>query len=130
METGHFTRDDIYTLFVTTRIVNFLKGLKVDGPTSLLDLMSRGWPDPRIQIGFDLLKQVPETGRLYFSTTQGLLPNRKFHTELFARVLREIGAIRCQNGEPIGVEGFAGLLTSAANSHCPQAIAHLLELAV
>ena len=58
IETDHFSRDDIYTLFVTTRIVNFLKGLPVDGVTSLPELMRQRWSEPRSQIGFDLLKQL------------------------------------------------------------------------
>jgi hypothetical protein len=36
-----------------------------------------------------------------------LLPNRQFRAELLARVLREIGVIRGQNGAPIGVEEFS-----------------------
>jgi len=30
METKHFSRDDLYTLFITARIINFIKGLKPD----------------------------------------------------------------------------------------------------
>ena len=107
IETDHFSRADIYTLFVTTRIVNFLKGLPVDGVTSLPELMRQRWSDPRSQIGFDLLKQLAETQRLYFATSQGLLENKKFGIELFARVLSGIGTIRCQNGATISVEEFA-----------------------
>ena len=33
IETDNFNRDDIYTLFVTTRILNFLKGLPSTGTT-------------------------------------------------------------------------------------------------
>ncbi len=104
IEAQGFSRDDVYTLFVTTRIVNFLKGLAVDGATDLLELMTRSWSDPRTQIGFDLLKQLSETGRWYFSTAQGLVENRKFRGELLARVLAEIGTIRCQNGATISVD--------------------------
>jgi len=113
IETQSFTRDDIYTLFVTTRIINFLKGLPVDGATNLLELMSRSWSEPRTQIGFDLLKQLSETGRLYFSTARGLVENRKFRIQLFARVLIEIGTIRCQNGAAISVEKFARQLVTS-----------------
>jgi len=113
IETQSFTRDDIYTLFVTPRIINFLKGLPVDGATNLLELMSRSWSEPRTQIGFDLLKQLSETGRLYFSTARGLVENRKFRIQLFARVLIEIGTIRCQNGAAISVEKFARQLVTS-----------------
>ncbi len=101
IETDNFCRDDIYTLFVTTRIVNFLKGLALHRPTTLLELMNRHWPDKRTQIGFDLLNRLYETGRLYFSTAQGLVENWKFCSELFGRVMSEISTIRCQNGETL-----------------------------
>lgn len=112
IEAQGFSRDDVYTLFVTTRIVNFLKGLPVDGATDLLELMNRRWSDPRTGIGFDLLKHLSETGRLYFSTAQGLVENRKFRSQLFAQVLSEIGTIRCQNGAKISVQEFSQHLTS------------------
>jgi hypothetical protein len=103
IETDNFCRDDIYTLFVTTRIVNFLKGLSLDAPTSLLEIISQPCADPRTQVGFDLLRQLSQTGRLFFSTARGLVENRKFRADLFARVFGEIGAIRCQNGATISV---------------------------
>jgi len=104
IESESFCRDDIYTLLVTTRIVNFLKGLVIRESTNLMELMTRRWPEPRTRIGFDLLQQLCETGRLSFSTAQGLVENRKFRTDLLARVLREIGAIRGQHGATISVE--------------------------
>ena len=85
IETDNFSRDDIYTLFVTTRIVNFLKGLSLDAPMSLMDLISKRCSDPRTQVGFDLLKQLCQTGWLFFSTARGLIENRKFRADLFAR---------------------------------------------
>ena len=106
IETKGFTRADIYTLFVTTRIVNFIKGLSIGGSTSLSELMTRTWSEPRTQSGFDLLKQMAETASLHFSTSQGFLQNRNFRTELFTQVLRESGEIRCQNGTTVSVEEF------------------------
>jgi radical SAM superfamily enzyme YgiQ (UPF0313 family) len=114
IETEHFTRDDIYTLFVTTRIVNFLKGLPVEGPTSLIDLINQRWLDPRTHIGFDLVKQLSHSGSLCFLTTQGLVKNRKFRIELFAHVLQETGTIQCQNGASLSVEEFVHQLPSQA----------------
>jgi len=106
IETNGFTRDDIYTLFVTTRIINFLKGLPIDAPADLRKLMRRSWPDHRTQVGFDLLERLAATGRLFAATTHERLVNQNFRTELLARVLRDIGAIRCQNGETIFVAAF------------------------
>jgi len=106
IETDHFTRADIYTLLVTTRIVNFFKGLPIEEPTSLIDLINQRWLEPRTRIGFDLLKQLSRSGSLCFSTKQGVVRNRKFRIELFARVLQETATIRCQNGATISVCEF------------------------
>src|SRR5262245_54982610 len=56
-----FKRDDVYTLFVTTRILNFLKGLPVKGPVDLMDLVNQTWSDPRTQIGFESIRNLAET---------------------------------------------------------------------
>ncbi len=111
IESQSFCRADIYSLLVITRIVNFLKGLPMSEPTNLRELFTRRWPEPRTRIGFDLLQQLCKTGCLSFSTAQGLVENRKFRTDLLARVFSEIGAIRCQQGGTISVEE-SGLLTT------------------
>ena len=119
IETERFKRDDIYTLFVTTRILNFLKGLPIDGHAALPDLMNRDWFDPRTQIGFDLLKQLSETGRLCFSTAHGLVENGRFRVELFARVLHETGTIRCQDDATISVDEFSQSLLTRTMQQSP-----------
>ena len=101
IETEEFSREDIYTLFVTTRIINFLKGLPLEASVDLTDLFEREWSEARIQAGFDLLKQFAETRRLYFWSKQGLAENRHFNSDVFLRVLSEAELIRCQNGTSI-----------------------------
>src|SRR5207244_3382566 len=81
VETSEFRREDIYTLFVTTRIIDFLKGLPVTSPTNLPDLVNRHWSDKRTSIGFELLRLLQRTNRLYFWTNNGLRENKKFRTE-------------------------------------------------
>ncbi len=103
IETDTFRREDIYTLFITTRIINFLKGLPLSSPADLTELLQRQWSDPRTRIGFALLGVLRETDRLYFWTKKGLRQNEKFKAEIFFRVLREAGAIGCQNGQRIAV---------------------------
>ncbi|HYY25657.1 MAG TPA: hypothetical protein VE689_09215, partial [Candidatus Udaeobacter sp.] len=107
VETDEFTRDDIYTLFITTRIINFLKGQPLTSSANLTDLLDRPWTEPRTRIGFELLKTLAETGRLYFWTKQGLVENKKFKPEIVGRVLSEAGQIACQNGNTISVGKFA-----------------------
>ncbi len=110
VETDDFDREDIYTLFITTRIINFLKGLPVSCDTELTALLSHPWPDKRSQIGFELLKRLMETQRLYFGTKDRLIENAKFRTEVFSRALSEAGKIACLNGSSIAVGDFAGVV--------------------
>jgi radical SAM superfamily enzyme YgiQ (UPF0313 family) len=112
VETDAFRREDIYTLFVTTRIINFLKGLNLSGPAELDALLDRSWPDNRTRIGFELLKLLRETNRLYFWTKRGLVENRKFRPEIFFRVLGQAGEIGCQNGRRITVGNLSHSITS------------------
>jgi radical SAM superfamily enzyme YgiQ (UPF0313 family) len=108
VETDAFRREDIYTLFVTTRIINFLKGLRLPASTDLDALLNRSWPDDRTHMGFELLRLLRESNRLYFWTTKGLRENEKFEPEVFFRVLQHAGAISCQNGQRIVVGEFSG----------------------
>jgi radical SAM superfamily enzyme YgiQ (UPF0313 family) len=106
METPGFTRDDIYTLFITTRIINFLKGLELPEAADLQDLVAQSWSNRRVGMGFELLQRLVETDTLYFWTTNGLIANHKFQPALLWRVLQETGSITCQNGIPIAVGAF------------------------
>ena len=107
VESREFVRDDIYTLFIATRIINSLKRLSPAARASLPDLLSQPGGDHRARIGLELLKRLAETNRLYFWSKKGLVENKKFKTELFLRVLREAGEITCQNGKKIAVGHFA-----------------------
>ena len=109
VETDEFRPEDIYTLFITTRIINFLKGLPLTSSADLMELLHQTWSDPRTRIGFELLKTFAETNRLYFSTKRGLIENRKFKPELLLRVLSEAGEIACQSGKTISIGRFARL---------------------
>ena len=106
IETDDFRREDIYTLFITTRIINFLKGLPVTASTDLMDLINQPWLSQRTRIGFEVLKLLTGTGRLFFWTKKGLVENLQFKTELFLRVLLQAGEIACQGRHRIAVANF------------------------
>jgi hypothetical protein len=91
---------------VTTRIINFLKGLPIRDSMSLPEVLSRHWADSRIRIGIELLSRLEASRRLYFSTSRGLVENRHFLTELLMRVFTEAKSIYCQNGRSIDVAKF------------------------
>jgi radical SAM superfamily enzyme YgiQ (UPF0313 family) len=110
IEAADFQREDIYTLFVATRIINFLKGLPLDVPADLAQLLDRSWCHQRTRIGFELLKILVNTGRLYFWTSAGLVENKNFRTELCGKVLTQAGEIGGQNGTRIAVGEYARLI--------------------
>ena len=107
IETDHFKREDIYTLFVSTRIINFFKGLPPTGSSDLLELLTMRWADARTQIGIDLLRRLRQTGELYVWTKSGIVQNRKFQPDLFAKVLLEAQSITCLNQQRITVHEYA-----------------------
>ncbi|HEX2243648.1 MAG TPA: radical SAM protein, partial [Gammaproteobacteria bacterium] len=102
IETDRFCRDEIYTLFVTTRILNFLKGLPLSVSVDLETLLKQHSFTPRAEIGFELLRDFAESGRMYFSTPRGLIENKRFRAGLFRRVISQAETITCQNGKSIG----------------------------
>ncbi|HWP56679.1 MAG TPA: radical SAM protein [Candidatus Acidoferrales bacterium] len=105
-----FQREDLYTLFVTTRIINFLKRLPLPQSADLTDLLDQAWSDRRTRIGFELLKLLARTQRLYFWTRNGLVENVKFIPAVCARVLAAAGQIACLNGQEISVVRYARAL--------------------
>ena len=112
VETNEFRREDIYSLFITTRIINFLKGLRLSASTDVNALLDCSWPEDRTRIGFELLRLVRKTHRWFFWTNSGLSENSKFRPEIFFRVLGQAGEIGCQNGQRIIVGEFSGSATS------------------
>jgi radical SAM superfamily enzyme YgiQ (UPF0313 family) len=117
IETEHFSRDDIYTLFVTTRIVNFLKGLPLAADLTLQELLNHPFAEQRNRVGFEVLRLLLGIGRLYFFTRSGLVENRHFRTALFHRVMARAAVVGCQNGRTIDVaESFRDDLTHVKSS--------------
>ena len=121
VETNEFRREDLYTLFIATRIINFLKGLRLSASMDVNALLDCSWSDNRTCIGFDLLRLLRETNRLYFWTTKGLLENKKFEPEVFFRVLQQAGVIGCQNGQRIVVRDFPGSQAAQKDSEARRA---------
>ena len=98
VETENFKRDDIYTLFVCARILNFIKGLPVNSSLNLKEFTTG---DPDLAIGFELLKYLFIKKKLYFVTSNGFVLNRHFKTDIFFRVLENSDGIRCLNGHRV-----------------------------
>lgn len=122
VETDATKREDLYTLFITTRIINFLKGLSLSASADLNALLDLKWSHQRTHIGIELLRLLRETHRLYFWTTKGLRENKKFKPEIFFRVLGQAEKIGCQNGQRIVVGGFSVSQATQEDSEARRAL--------
>jgi hypothetical protein len=104
VEHNDFSRDEIYTLFVITRVVNFLKGLPIQSTINLSTLMATCSQEASTVIGLSLLKQLLSTGVLCFWTKKGLVVNRKFQPRVFLKIFSDLKFVSCQNGGTIVID--------------------------
>ncbi|HSC42286.1 MAG TPA: radical SAM protein [Candidatus Binatia bacterium] len=104
VEHNDFSRDDIYTLFVITRVVNFLKGLPIQSTTNLSTVTETCSQESSVFIGLSLLKQLLSTGVLCFWTTKGLVVNRRFLPGIFFKLFSDLQFIGCLNGGRIVID--------------------------
>ncbi|EFK96092.1 Radical SAM domain protein [sediment metagenome] len=103
VETDHFRRDDLYTLFITARIINFLKGLRLEGRTLTLQdaLTEAEQPGHRGKLGAQILRRLLDERGLYAATKLGFKPIPRFDVELFFRVMEKSRFIKTKRGEKI-----------------------------
>jgi len=105
IETEKFQREDIYTLFIATRIINFLKGIKLKKKAlSFRDLSNQDFQDSRLCLGMDLLKKLFKHHVLYASTSSGLRPIPKFKPDLFFKVWHELNHIQTLQGQILAID--------------------------
>ncbi len=100
------SRDDLYTLLVTARIINFLKSLplqQASGEVSL-DQALDGTTDDRSRLGARLLRILLGKGRLLAWDGRRDHPLDRFQPEVFRRVWSEIGGIRTLEGATVLTE--------------------------
>ncbi len=101
IETEHAKREDLYTLFITTRIINFIKGFPC-GNVDLFEALEQAKQiDRRHEIGAELLLKLFSEKCLYTFTRNGLVPNRKFKIDLFFNVWGQLDVISTQSGSHI-----------------------------
>ncbi len=100
LETEHFSRDDIYTLFISARMLNFLKGIQMNrGKLSLREALEVAeHQGERYRIGSEILKRLFSERRLYASTRDGFQPVRHFKPDLFLRVWERTRSVVNQQG--------------------------------
>ena len=101
IETESFAREDLYTLFLTTRILNYLKGLEFEAEVlsfkEALEI-SRN-QGVRSALGVDILQKLLNGEGFYASTNQGYRKIHRFREPLFSRVWSDLEKIRTQDGK-------------------------------
>lgn len=98
-------RDTVYTLFVTARILNFLKGVPAGGaevPLTELLAAARG-RGGREALGAELLGRLLGDGRLYGCAGGELRPLPRFRAEVFRRVWARLGWVGALDGGRIAL---------------------------
>lgn len=93
------SRDALYTLFLSARIVNFLKGLPiVEKRVGINEVLAMQPQDERTRVGLDLFGRLLSERRLYAATRQGLKPLVMFDCNIFFTFWDNLECIRTQAG--------------------------------
>ena len=100
IETDPFRRDDLYTLFITARIINFLKGLRLpEKKVSLQEALNEAEnAGHREKLGAQILQKLLNEKRLYAATKGGLELLPRFRAELFREVWMNSQSVRTLRG--------------------------------
>ncbi len=99
IESPAFKREDLYTLFITTRILNFLKGIAFKDRKIPLQkaLVIAEQENPRSFTGVKIFRKLLKERKLYAWTSKGFEPLLKFKAELFFRLWRNLDKIQTQS---------------------------------
>ncbi len=105
VESSLINRDEIYTLFVVFRIINFLKSCELeqdqmDLSTSLNWFESQGG---RAQIGSHILKSLLNRGVLFQQTKKAQIENNHFQMGFFKHIWKKTDFIKTQKGSIIKI---------------------------
>lgn len=92
----HFEREDIYSLFIVTRILNFLKSVSVPKGNTVsineaLKILEKY--EIRSMIGVRLFEKLINEKKLYASTSKGWILLEKFRYEVFEEVFSGLDGI-------------------------------------
>jgi radical SAM superfamily enzyme YgiQ (UPF0313 family) len=94
IETQDFSRDDVYTLFVATRIINFLKGFSfAQASRSLDEILAEESPGERENAGKIILRRLLEERQMYGWTKEGFAKLERFKSPLFEQIWNSLNTI-------------------------------------
>lgn len=105
VETADFSRPDLYTLLVSARILNFLKGARPaqEGLSLKETLSSLSRQGGRHALGAELLHRLLEADVLCAVTPDGKKPLSHFRPAIFREVLRRAGNLVTREGVSVRV---------------------------
>lgn len=110
----HFDREDIYSLFIITRMLNFLKSAQIpkDNLASLNDTFRilENY-DSRSFLGVKLFKKLLEEKKLYASAPQGLIFLDKFRYKVFEMVFSGLDKITTLSGGNIDLKDLNSFMS-------------------
>lgn len=103
VETDQFSRTDIYTLFVTVRIINFIKGLSCASDQYRLTDLLNDLEDSNntTKIGIMLLRSLFKEQQLYAITGKQQQVRTQFNFLLFKKIWKQLKTITTQENKTI-----------------------------
>ena len=101
------SREDLYTLLVASRIINFFKGLRFPEPRLKLEgaLDFAREKGERAALGVELFQRLVKEKKLYAATREGYKPLDRFRVPLFLELWEHLGEIQTQEGKKIIISG-------------------------
>lgn len=105
IETELFDRPDIYTLFITTRIFNFLKSADIKKQSADIDetLENLAVKDQRNALGAEFLRKLFKDEKYYYFDGKTANPSDVFKFPLFQKIWDETEFITSVNGGRISL---------------------------
>lgn len=104
-ETDHVSRDDLYTLFITARIINFIKGFRMDKKEMSIDeaLDIAEGLGKREKTGVEILRRLFKEKIMFAATENGFKPLPRFRSDLFFWLWDRLHYIVTQNGDTVNI---------------------------
>lgn len=97
--TRECSREDLFTLFTTARILNFIKGIETEEPeTELEKLFEFSGNNKRIHQGVEILTKLLAEKKFFTLNRGTYIEHQKFNYATFAEVWNRIDIIRTQHG--------------------------------
>ena len=105
IETQNFSREDLYSLFICTRIINFLKSISGKENIKLSQVLCmKQASNKRFDLGLTILNRLILEKALYAYNGQSFHRLPKFKWEIFKRVFSNLKFITCKDKTRIEID--------------------------